>query len=150
MPTNRSAPPGPVIPVLTYPDVSAAVEWLVEVLGFAERVRIGPGHRAQLSFGEGSLIVADAGHGRTAPAGDGVAHSTMLRVDDVAALCQRVREAGGEIVAEPEDFPYGERQCSFVDPGGHRWTLTQTLRDVAPEEWGGTTVGRGRQNTLPT
>ena len=52
---NRSAPLGPVIPELAYPDVGAAVDWLVEVLGFVERVRIGPGHRAQLTFGEGSL-----------------------------------------------------------------------------------------------
>ena len=58
MATNRSAPLGPVIPELAYPDVGAAVDWLVEVLGFVERVRIGAGHRAQLTFGEGSLIVA--------------------------------------------------------------------------------------------
>ena len=27
-----------------------------------------------------------------------------------------------------------------VRAGGHRWELTQTVRDVEPEEWGGTTV----------
>jgi hypothetical protein len=27
------------------------------------------------------------------------------------------------------------------DPGGHRWELTQTVRDVAPEEWGGVAIG---------
>ena len=27
------------------------------------------------------------------------------------------------------------------DIGGHRWELTQTLRDVEPEDWGGTTIG---------
>lgn len=140
MRTNRSAPLGPVIPVLAYPDVSAAVGWLVNVLGFVERVRIGPGHRAQLSFGEGSLIVADVGHGRSAPAGEDSSQSVMLRVDDVAELCDRVREHGGEIVLEPRDFAYGERQCTFRDPAGHRWTLTQSLSDVAPEEWGGVTV----------
>jgi hypothetical protein len=26
------------------------------------------------------------------------------------------------------------------DIGGHHWELTQTVRDVEPEEWGGTTV----------
>jgi hypothetical protein len=26
------------------------------------------------------------------------------------------------------------------DLAGHRWQFTQTLRDVAPEEWGGVTV----------
>ncbi len=43
MRTNRSAPLGPVIPELAYPDVGAAVDWLVGVLGFVERVRIDPG-----------------------------------------------------------------------------------------------------------
>lgn len=140
MRTNRSAPLGPVIPELAYPDVGAAVAWLVDALGFVERVRIGPGHRAQLSFGEGSLIVADVGDGRSAPTGEESSQSVMLRVDDVAALCDRVRKHGGEIVREPHDFSYGERQCTIRDPAGHRWTLTQTLHDVAPEEWGGITV----------
>jgi uncharacterized glyoxalase superfamily protein PhnB len=140
MESNRSAPAGPVIPVLAYPDVRAAVDWLVEVLGFVERVRIGPGHRAQLSFGEGSLIVADVGHGRVAPAGGEASQAVMLRVEDVASLCERVREHGGTIVQEPRDFPFGECQCTFLDRAGHRWTLTQTLRDVAPEDWGGTAI----------
>jgi uncharacterized glyoxalase superfamily protein PhnB len=126
--------------VLTYPEVRAAVDWLVEVLGFTERVRIGPNHRAQLSFGAGSLIVADAAHGRSAPSDDGVSQAVMLRVDDLAGVHERVRQAGGTIAAEPQDFEYGERQSSFVDPWGHRWTLTQTLRDVLPEDWGGESV----------
>jgi uncharacterized glyoxalase superfamily protein PhnB len=134
---NRSAPVGPVIPVLSYADVEAASAWLVEVLGFAERVRIGPGHRTQLTFGEGSLIVADTGSSREVPRAGEVSASVMLRVDDAAGVLERARAAGATVVAEPEDFPYGERQCSFRDPGGHLWTLTQTLRDVAPEEWGG-------------
>jgi uncharacterized glyoxalase superfamily protein PhnB len=134
---NRSAPVGPVIPVLTYADVEAATAWLVEVLGFAERVRIGPGHRAQLTFGEGSLIVADTGGARAVPREGVVSASVMLRVADAEAVLERARAAGASVLAEPEDFPYGERQCSFRDPGGHLWTLTQTLRDVAPDEWGG-------------
>ena len=28
------------------------------------------------------------------------------------------------------------------DLAGHRWELTQTVRDVDPEEWGGTAIGR--------
>jgi uncharacterized glyoxalase superfamily protein PhnB len=140
MQRNRSALLGPVIPILSYPDVRAAVDWLVEVFGFVERVRIGPGHRAQLSFGEGSLIVADIGHGRDAPTGEEASQAVMLRVEDVAALCERVRKSGATIIREPKDFKYGERQCTFRDHAGHRWTLTETLRDVAPEDWGGETI----------
>ena len=126
--------------MLAYPDVQAAVDWLVDVLGFVERVRIGAGHRAQLSFGEGSLIVAAAGGGDARPAGGELAQSVMLRVGDVAALCERAREHGAAIVNGPRDFPYGERQCTFLDHAGHRWTLTQTLQEIPPEDWGGTTI----------
>jgi uncharacterized glyoxalase superfamily protein PhnB len=139
--SNRSAPDGPVIPVLAYADVKTATAWLVEVLGFVERVRIGPGHRAQLSFGAGSLIVADTGGQRATPIAAAVSQSVMLRVDDVIAYCERARLHGAAVVEDPSDFAYGERQCSFRDPGGHLWILTQTIRDVDPEEWGGTSVG---------
>jgi hypothetical protein len=37
----------------------------------------------------------------------------------------------------PADYPYGERQYSVEDFAGHRWTFTQSIADVAPEEWGG-------------
>jgi uncharacterized glyoxalase superfamily protein PhnB len=38
---------------------------------------------------------------------------------------------------EPTDFEYGERQYAVEDLAGHQWTFSQTLRDVAPAEWGG-------------
>ncbi len=37
----------------------------------------------------------------------------------------------------PTTFEYGERQYTAVDPAGHQWTFSETLADVAPEEWGG-------------
>jgi uncharacterized glyoxalase superfamily protein PhnB len=38
---------------------------------------------------------------------------------------------------EPTDFPYGERQYGAEDLAGHHWTFSETLADVAPEDWGG-------------
>jgi len=137
---NRSAPPVSVTPVLTYPNVSEAVEWLVRVFGFAERVRIGD-HRAQLSFGDGALIVADDTADRSSPAADaGVTHSVMVRVADVDKHFADVQAAGVTTLSEPTDMPYGERQYSVSDPAGHRWTFTQSVTDVAPEDWGGQTI----------
>ena len=46
--------------------------------------------------------------------------------------------------SEPADFPYGERQYTAEDPAGHQWTFSETLADVAPEEWGGTWVTPGQ------
>ena len=137
---NRSVPPASVVPVLVYPDVRAAVDWLTTALGFVERVQIGEGHRAQLSFGDGALIVGDAHNDRVPPRKGEETHSVMLRVDEADALCERARKHGARILTEPTDYPYGERQCNVEDPFGHQWTFTQTLFDATPEDWGGTTV----------
>lgn len=137
---NRSAPPCSVIPVLTYPDVGAAVNWLTRAFGFVEHVRIGD-HRAQLGFGDGALIVADASHGRRSSDADDIAtHSVMVRVDDVDAHYRAALAAGASILSEPADHFYGERQYAAADPAGHRWTFTQSVADVAPEDWGGSTI----------
>ena len=65
MKDNRSIPKATVVPVLIYPDVREAVEWLEAAFGFVEHVRIGEDHRAQLGFGDGAVIVADVrGHRR--------------------------------------------------------------------------------------
>jgi uncharacterized glyoxalase superfamily protein PhnB len=138
---NRSIPAPVVIPVLTYPDVREAVNWLTAAFGFEERVRIGENHRAQMRFGDGAVIVADVRHDQRPPRPGEVTHSTMVRVDDARAHCERAREHGARILMEPTDFEYGERQYHAVDLAGHHWTFSETLADVAPEESGGTSVG---------
>jgi uncharacterized glyoxalase superfamily protein PhnB len=139
--TNRSAPPATVTPVLVYPDVRAAVAWLEAAFGFEERVRIGDGHRAQLRVGlDGAVVVADVGGERVAPDGGGETHVVKVRVPDVDSAFARARERGARIVEDLNTWEYGERSGVLEDIGGHRWELTQTLRDVEPEEWGGITV----------
>jgi uncharacterized glyoxalase superfamily protein PhnB len=137
---NRSIPPATVIPVLIYPDVRAAVDWLAAAFGFVERVWIGENHRAQLTFGEGGLIVGDVRGERRPPRANEVTHSVMVRVLDARAHCERARQHGAQILMEPTDFEYGERQYSAQDPAGHQWTFSETLADAAPEDWGGQTV----------
>jgi uncharacterized glyoxalase superfamily protein PhnB len=137
---NRSIPASTVIPVLIYPDVREAVAWLGAAFGFAERVRIGENHRAQLGFGEGAVIVGDVRGDRRPPRPAEVTHSVMVRVENVDAHLERARAHGARIVTEPADFEYGERQYTAEDLAGHQWTFSETLADVAPEEWGGTSV----------
>jgi uncharacterized glyoxalase superfamily protein PhnB len=138
---NRSIPSATVIPVLVYPDVRAAVAWLTEAFGFRERVRIGEGHRSQLSIGDdGAVIVADEWHDKRSPDRGAVTHLLKVRVPDVHAQIERARQHGARVVQEPQEFAYGECEGSVEDLAGHRWQFTQTMRDVAPEEWGGITV----------
>jgi uncharacterized glyoxalase superfamily protein PhnB len=140
MKANRSIPASTVIPVLIYPHVREAVAWLSAAFGFAERVRIGENHRAQLRFGDGSVIVGDVRGDRRPPRPGEVTHSVMVRVDDAHAHCERARAHGARILMEPTDFEYGERQFTAEDPAGHQWTFSETLADIAPEEWGGESV----------
>jgi uncharacterized glyoxalase superfamily protein PhnB len=136
--SNRSIPSATVIPVLVYPDVREAVEWLGDAFGFAERVRIGEDHRAHLSVGDGAVIIADVRHARRPPRAGEVTHQVMVRVHDATAHCERARANGATILMEPTDFEYGERQYSCEDPAGHRWTFSETLEDADPASWGGT------------
>jgi len=139
--TNRSAPPATVTPVLVYPDVRAAVAWLEAAFGFEERVRIGDAHRAQLRVGvDGAIVVADVGRDRVPPDRGAKTHLIKVRVPDVDSAFARAREKGARVVEDLTTWDYGERSGVVEDIGGHRWELTQTVRDVEPEEWGGTTV----------
>jgi uncharacterized glyoxalase superfamily protein PhnB len=135
---NRSIPSATVIPVLVYPDVRAAVEWLTAAFGFVERVQIGEDHRSQMRVGEdGAVIVGDVRHDRVAPRDGESTHGVVVRVDDARAHCERAREHGARILMEPVDFEYGERQYTAADLAGHQWTFSETLADVHPETWGG-------------
>jgi uncharacterized glyoxalase superfamily protein PhnB len=128
--TNRSMAPGPVIPELAYADVPIAARWLCNAFGFTERLRIGS-HRIQLHVGAGAVVVVegDAGGGRV-----------MVPVDDVDAHYAHVLAAGVQVLGEPTTYPFGERQYSVIDIGGHRWTFTQTVADIDPATWGGELV----------
>ena len=139
--SNRSAPPATITPVLVYPDVRAAVAWLEAAFGFEERVRIGDAHRAQMRVGvDGAIVVADVGSDRVVPDRAGMTHLIKVRVPDVDSAFARACEQGARVVDDVTTFEYGERSGVVEDIGGHRWELTQTVRDVEPEEWGGTTV----------
>ena len=142
MKRNRSIPPTTVIPVLVYPDVRQAVAWLSEVFGFVERTRIGDDHRAQMSIGDdGAMIVADGGDGDQQPASSNVVTQVLkIRVDDVDAYYERARAHGARLLDPPTDRMYGERECTVEDLAGHRWQFTETVQDVAPEEYGCVTV----------
>lgn len=129
MRSNRSMPSATVIPVLSASDVESAARWLCNAFGFSVRVRIGS-HRIQLAAGDGAIIIHE---GLRAKSGDAV----MVRVTGIDDHARRAREAGAEIVADPKDYPYGERQYTARDRDGRVWTFSETVADVHPSEWGG-------------
>jgi len=127
---NRSVPPCVVIPVLIYPDPKVAAEWLSKAFGFAVRLRIA-NHRIQMKAGEGCFTIAE---GNVQPE---KSHVVQVRIEDAIGHCERARRSGAIILTEPVDQTYGERQYNARDFYGHHWDFTETIADVAPEEWSG-------------
>ena len=126
---NRSVPDVPVTPVLAYPDVVEATGWLCDAFGLRLRLRIGE-HRAQLLCGDGAVVATQGDE-------PGGGHSLLVRVEDADAHHDRALAHGARIVSPPTDYPYGERQYTAIDLGGHHWTFSQSIADVDPADWGG-------------
>jgi uncharacterized glyoxalase superfamily protein PhnB len=117
--------------------VLEAAEWLCNAFELTPRLRIGD-HRVQLVFGTGAVIVIKLAAGATST--DGVTHAVLVRVDDIDRHHEHAVRSGARILSPPTDYPYGERQYSAEDFGGHHWTFSQSIADVDPASWGGTLV----------
>lgn len=130
---NRSIPRCTVIPELAYADVTEAATWLCDTFGFTLRLGIG-NHRAQINVGDGAIVVTER-HGN---AGADHHHSVMVRVEDVDKHHEQAKQRGANVLRPPVSYPYGERQYTVQDIGGHVWTFSESIADVNPTDWGGT------------
>lgn len=118
-----------------------AAQWYTTVLGAEEKSRItlpdGRLLHLELWFGPSVVMVADEfpEHGALSPATTGCTSAVLyLQTSEVDAVWARALEDGA-IVARPlADTFWGEREGQIVDPFGHRWGLSQHVRDVSLEE----------------
>jgi predicted enzyme related to lactoylglutathione lyase len=58
----------------------------------------------------------------------GLLRGVIFRTDDVDATFERIQAAGGEVLQEPTDQPYGVRDCAFRDPSGNMLRFNQPRR----------------------
>ncbi|BDI24137.1 VOC family protein [Herbiconiux sp. L3-i23] len=56
----------------------------------------------------------------------GLLRGAIFTAADVDAAFEQVRAAGGEVLQEPVDQPYGMRDCAFRDPSGNMLRITQS------------------------
>jgi uncharacterized glyoxalase superfamily protein PhnB len=142
MVVNRSAPKATVVPILVYEDVAKAIDWLCSAFGFTERLRAagpdGSVTHAQLAIAEGAVMLGRQGAEFRPPRPNEVSQFVVVHVENVDEHFRRARERGARILESPANKPFGERQYTAEDPGGHRWTFSQSIADVAPAEWGAT------------
>ncbi|HEY7016989.1 MAG TPA: VOC family protein [Gaiellaceae bacterium] len=134
---------GKAIPMVSYEDVGAAVNWLCDAFGFEEsgqRFDDGEGHvtHAELSLGDATVFLGWPGPDYRSPrrhaqeceqaarwlATPWVIDGVHVEVADVDAHCRRARAAGAVILRELEDLPFG-RLYSAADLEGHRWMFMQ-------------------------
>ena len=123
-------------PGLLYRDPDAGTRWLEDVLGCERREdhRDDDGNvvHAELAFHDAIVMLSSAGVGRepfrSLPSGSRLIYCA---INDVDALYQRVREAGGEIAVEITDTDYGSRDFTVSDPEGNLWAFGTYRPQVA-------------------
>ena len=137
---NRSAPASTIVPVLVYEDVAEAIAWLCDAFGFTERLRApasgGRITHAQLSIGAGDVMIGASGAEFRPPRPREVNQYVLVRVEDVDGHFDHAKRFGARVVRPPTDMPFGERTYTVEDLAGHRWTFSQSIADVIPEQWG--------------
>jgi PhnB protein len=131
------------IPMISYEDVGAAIDWLGEAFGFresGERFTDGEGRvtHAELDLDGATVMLGWPGADYQSPARHAreceraarwldtpwVIDGVHVEIDDVDAHYERARTAGAKILREPEDLPFG-RLYSAEDSEGHRWMFFQ-------------------------
>jgi predicted enzyme related to lactoylglutathione lyase len=55
----------------------------------------------------------------------GMLRGVIFTTDDVDATFERILAAGGDVLQEPMDQPYGVRDCAFRDPAGNMLRFNQ-------------------------
>jgi PhnB protein len=136
-PTRRQT----AVPHLVVRGAARAADWYARALDAEElgRVRVPDGRfmQIELRLGESTLMIADEFPelGVVSPLTLGGTYGALvIKTDDADALWEQAVAAGAEVFQPLADTFWGERHGQVIDPFGHRWGISQHLRDVPPEE----------------
>ena len=113
-------------PYLSYRDAAAALRFLEEAFGFATSVRWdapdGTVQHAEVTFGEGVVMMGTADHPTVAHDGASVGQGIYVYVENVDAHFERARAGGARVVYHPEDTEWGTRRYRVLDSEGYEWS----------------------------
>jgi uncharacterized glyoxalase superfamily protein PhnB len=119
--TNNVTSPS-VVPTFTYEDATAAVRYLVDVLGFTEssvsKGDDGSVEHAELSWETGLIMVGPRREGSPFSVGPSC---TFLTLDDPDAHFERVTSGDVDVAMGLTDQPYGSREFAVRDAEGNLW-----------------------------
>jgi uncharacterized glyoxalase superfamily protein PhnB len=121
-----------VVPYLLYEDAGAAMDWLIRVFGFTERVRDrrsgGTVRHGELLTGNGGVIMlGSGGAGFRGPAKLG--EVTQLQCITITGLAthRESAQAAGASVSEMSVRAGSAHSYTVDDPEGHRWYFSEPL-----------------------
>jgi PhnB protein len=130
-----------ITPHIVVRSADRAARWYVQALGAEERSRVPvPGGKlltVELRFGESTVRLTDEFPklGVLSPETIGGTPVVLhLSTADADALWRRALDAGAEAVHPLEEQFWGNLQGQIADPFGHRWNISQPLRDVPLDE----------------
>lgn len=130
-----------VTPSLSFADAIKAIAFYEAALGAKEVYRLpmpdGRIAHAEIQIGNSRIMVS-----QEMPEWDNKSAKTMggspiglyIYTDNVDALAERFVAAGGKMLRPLTDQFYGDRSGQFEDPEGYKWTLSQHIEEVSPEE----------------
>jgi uncharacterized glyoxalase superfamily protein PhnB len=117
-------------PTMRCRDAEAMIRWLIDVIGFTERViyrKDGAIQHAELAYGSSILMLGqsrDDEYGKLV--GDVAGRRTdavYVAVEDPDALYARAKSAGSRIEMELHTTDYGSRDFACRDPEGNLWSF---------------------------
>jgi len=131
-----------IAPMLAYEDADAAINFLTRAFGFTETSRLvvddGRIGHAELSYGNGIVMLVDFGRGYESPSHHAehceatrrwldnpyVVNGMYIRVEDIRAHFERAKAAGATLLSGIEKSPQGTLYRA-ADPEGQRWMFNQ-------------------------
>jgi uncharacterized glyoxalase superfamily protein PhnB len=131
-----------VVPMLSYADGQAAMEWLARVFGFVEEEKWLDGDvlaHGEMSTGGGSIMLATPtadyegplahrAHCESAAAWSSapwVIDGVLVRVDDLVGHYDRAVREGATMLSGVENGPGGSQLFRVEDLEGHRWMFME-------------------------
>ena len=137
-----SQTPEPSVTIsLTCRRATDALDFYARAFGAKELFRMGgpDGSVAHTAFMIGSALlnISDESpewHAKPMPEGGSASCLFSIATESCDEAFTRAVEAGATPLNQPNDYFWGKRNAMVRDPFGYRWSFSQHLEDVSPEE----------------
>ena len=136
----------PITPYLVVSDAAAAVEFYKKAFGATQdgEAHTMPGTdkimHVRVLINGGLIMLADdfgAAMGRPPQTPEALCGSPItlaLQLEDVQSFWDRAVAGGATVTMPLADMFWGDRYGQVTDPFGHKWSMSQTIRQMSDQE----------------